>query len=363
MSWFVVMQIFSVLLEWVRLGRRSESEKDLEILLLRHQLAILERKQTKVVRASRADRLILAVLAIKLKDRTRRTIKELREVIRIIQPETVLNWHRELVRRKWTQRASKHPGRPRTPMAIEELVLRLASENDWGNGKIQGELLKLGHKLSEETIANILKRRGVPPLPERTPSLSWQKLMSHYKHQLLACDFFTVETLFLQTIYVLFFIEVGSRRVHFAGCTSHSKSKWVTQQARQLMWDLEDAEPSLRFLIRDRDTKFTDPFDTIFRSEGIDVICTPIRAPNANAYAERWIRTVREECLDKLLIINQAHLQRIMREFITYHNTARPHQGICQQIPIPKSMPDTDGPLRCRHVLGGIIHDYYRDVA
>ena len=363
MSWFAVMQIFSVLLEWVRLGRRSEPEKDLEILLLRHQLAILERKQTKAVRASRADKLILAVLAIKLKNRTRRTIKELREVIRIIQPETVLNWHRELVRRKWTQRASKHQGRPQTPMVIEELVLRLASENDWGNGKIQGELLKLGHKLSEETIANILKRHGIPPLPERSSSLSWQKLMSHYKHQLLACDFFTVETLFLQTIYVLFFIEIGSRRVHFAGCTSHPKSEWVTQQARQLMWDLEDVEPSMRFLIRDRDTKFTDSFDTVFRSEGIDVIYTPIRAPNANTYAERWIRSVREECLDKLLIINQAHLQRVMREFIRYHNTARPHQGICQQIPIPKSIPDTTGPLRCRHVLGGIIHDYYRDVA
>lgn len=228
MSWFVVMQLFSVVLEWVKLGRKSEQEKELEILLLRHQLAILERKQTKLVRASHAEKLILAVLAIKLKARTKRTIKELGEVIRIIQAETVLNWHRELVRRKWTQRSSKHLGRPRTPIAIEELVLRLASENDWGNGKIQGELLKFGHKLSEETIANILKRRGVPPLPERTPSLSWQKLMSHYKHQLLACDFFTVETLFLQTIYVLFFIEVGSRRVHFAGCTSHPKSKWVT---------------------------------------------------------------------------------------------------------------------------------------
>ena len=300
MSWFVVMQMFSVLLEWVRLGRKSEQEKELEILLLRHQLAILERKQTKLVRASHAEKLILAVLAIKLKARTKRTIKELGEVIRIIQPETVLNWHRELVRRKWTQRSSKHLGRPRTPIAIEELVLRLASENDWGNGKIQGELLKLGHKLSEETIANILKRHGVPPLPERTPSLSWQKLMSHYKHQLLACDFFTVETLFLQTIYVLFFIEVGSRRVHFAGCTSHPKSKWVTQQARQLMWDLEDDEPSLRFLIRDRDTKFTDSFDTVFQSEGIDVIARQFALrmpmPMLNDGYEPYVKNVWINC-------------------------------------------------------------------
>jgi putative transposase len=363
MSWFVVMQIFSMLLEWVKLGRRSDQEKDLEILLLRHQLAILERKQTKVVRASRVDKLILVVLMIKLKDRTCQTIKELSEVIRIIKPETVLNWHRELVRRKWTQRASKHLGRPRTPLAIEELVLRLASENDWGNGKIQGELLKLGHELSQETVANILKRHGIPPMPERRASLSWQKLMTHYKDQLLACDFFTVETLFLQTIYVLFFIEIGSRRVHFAGCTTHPDSRWITQQARQVMWDLETGEPIMRFLIRDRDTKFTDSFDTVFRSEGIGVICTPIRAPNANAYAERWIRSVREECLDKVIIVNQTHLRRVMREFITYHNTARPHQGINQQIPIPKPILEPSGTVRYRPVLGGIIHDYYREAA
>jgi putative transposase len=135
--------------------------------------------------------------------------------------------------------------------------------------------------------------------------------MTHYKDQLLlACDFFTVETLFLHTLYVLVFIEIGSRRVHFAGCTVHPNNVWITQQARQVMWHLEDREPGIRFLIRDNDKKFTQAFDTVFCSEGIDVIRTPYRAPNANAYAERWIRSVREEFLDKLLIINQTHLQR-----------------------------------------------------
>ena len=217
-----------------------------------------------------------------------------------MQPETVLGWHRELVRRRWTQNPPNTDGCPRTPHAIERLVVRLACENtDWGYGKIQGELLKLDIDLSEETIANILERYGIPPAPERGTSPSWRHLMTHYKDQLLACDFFTVEMLFLQIIYVFFFIEVGPRRVHFAECTTNPTGAWVTQQARQMMWELVDREPAIRFLIRDNDTKFTAAFDTVFRSEGIDIIRTLYRAPNANAFAERvrreavWI-TVQE---------------------------------------------------------------------
>ncbi|HVO71399.1 MAG TPA: integrase core domain-containing protein [Aggregatilineaceae bacterium] len=187
--------------------------------------------------------------------------------------------------------------------------------------------------------------------------------MTHYRNQLLACDFFTVETLFLQTIYVLVFIEIGSRRVHFAGCTAHPNGAWVEQQARQLMWALADREPNVRFLIRDNDKKSTEAYDTVFRSEGIDVISTPARAPKANAFMERWIRSAREECLDKLLIINEAHLRRVMREYVAFFNTARPHQGLDQQIPIPKTSDHGNGPVRCRNVLGGIIRDYYRDAA
>jgi transposase InsO family protein len=187
--------------------------------------------------------------------------------------------------------------------------------------------------------------------------------MTHYKDQVLACDFFTIETLFLQTVYVLFFIEVGSRRVHFASCTSHPNAAWVEQQARHMVWELEGRDPAIHFLIHDNDTSFTQAFDTVFRSEGIRVIHTPYHAPNANAYAERWVRTARDECLDKLLIINQAHLRRVMRAFIAYYNTARPHQGIDQRIPVPPTAPIDSGPVRCRAVLGGILHDYYREAA
>jgi len=187
--------------------------------------------------------------------------------------------------------------------------------------------------------------------------------MTHYKEQLLACEFFTIETLFLRTIYVLVFIEIGSRRVHFAGCTAHPTSAWVTQQARNLMWSFTEREPHLRFLIHDHDKTFTTAFDTVFRSEGVEVIPMPVRALNANAFMERWIRSAREECLDKLLILHEAHLRRVMRDYIDFFNTARPHQGLDQHMPIPNVGHQNYGPVYCRNVLGGIIHDYYRAAA
>lgn len=185
---------------------------------------------------------------------------------------------------------------------------------------------------------------------------------------MLACDFFTVETIRLQTLYVLFFIEIGTRRVHLAGCTAHPTSEWVTQQARTIVWDIgeirdrdRDSELPIRFLIHDRDTKFTSSFDTVFASEGIESVLTPYRCPKANAFAERWVRTVRQECVDHLLIISQDHLRRVLLEYVNYYNHRRAHQGIGQRMPIPPTERQvaTSGPVQCRDVLGGIIHDYY----
>ena len=364
MLWFMVLQIAATLLELVSLRRTSDEEKDLEILLLRRQLAILERKQDKVLRISRAEKLTLAVLAYKLKSVTNRTTNQLREVMLIFQPETFLRWHRDLVRKKWTYRRKQVGGRPRKSKELERLVVRLAKENPgWGNGRIEGECLKLGYDINEETVGNILKRHGIPPAPERQPSRSWQHLMKHYKEQLLACDFFTVETLFLKTIYCFFFIELGSRRVHFAGCTMNPNARWIAQQVRQLVWVLEERKPRMRFLLRDNDSKFTDLFDAIFRSAKIKVIPLPYRAPNANAFAERWVRTIREECLDKILVINQAHLRQILKTYISHYNHARPHQGISQQSPIPFQKLEPGGNIRSRDVLGGIIHEYHRKAA
>ncbi len=248
----------------------------------------------------------------------------------------------------------------RKPKELEQLIVRLAHENPRvGYGKLHGELLKLGYEVGETTIAAVLLKHGILPAPQRGGSTSWRHLMQHYKEQILACDFFTVETLFLQTIYVLFFIELGTRRVHLAGCTAHPTSTWVTQQARQLRWTLEEEGRSMRFLIHDRDSKFSTRFNTVFQAGRTHIVLTPYRAPNANAYAERWVRTVREECLNHLLIFNEAHLRGVLKEYVDYYNHARPHQGLHQQIPIPPSV-ICSGEIRCRNVLGGPIHDYYR---
>lgn len=179
MIWFMVLQVVSTLVELIRLGRKSESEKDLEILLLRRQLAIYERKQSQPMRLSRGEKLTLVMLGIKLRAKTGRTIQQMRETIRIVKPATLLGWHKQLVRLKWTYRQRNRGGRPRTDRELEQLVLRLARENGWGNGRIEGELLKLGYDISDETVGNILRRHGIPPIPERDTSPSWRHLMTH----------------------------------------------------------------------------------------------------------------------------------------------------------------------------------------
>ena len=360
MVWSILSYLFSTLISLVSIGHLSQQEKDLEILLLRRQLAILERKQVKPIRPNRAEKLTLATLTARLKQATQRPASELRDVIRIFQPETVLKWHRELVRRKWHQKQKSKRGRPRLSQEIETLIIQMAQENRrWGYGKIEGELRKLGFDVSKSHVRDVLKRHHIAPAPVRGSS-RWRHLMTHYKEQLIACDFFTVETLTLKTLYVLFFIELGSRKVHLAGVTPHPNGMWVTQQARQVMWEVGENHPPCRFLIRDRDKKYAEAFDTVFRSEGIKVIRTPVRAPNANAYAERWVRSVREECLDHLLILNQAHLWRVLKRYVEYYNEARPHQGIGQRIPITPERSPGSGLVAHRKVLGGIINDYYR---
>ncbi len=184
--------------------------------------------------------------------------------------------------------------------------------------------------------------------------------MSHYKDQLLACDFFTVETIRLQTLYVFFFIELGTRRVHLAGVTINPDGAWMTQQARNTVWMLDESESEIHCLLRDNDSKYSPSFDAVFVSEGINIISLPYHAPNANSIAERWVRTARNECLDHILIWNEYHLRRVLNEFTDYYNTRRPHQGIDQQSPVLRTSPGTEGAVASRQVLGGIINDYYR---
>jgi putative transposase len=189
----------------------------------------------------------------------------------LFRPDTVLRWHRDLVRRKWTFRCRRHTGRPPTSPEVVDLILRLAQENpSWGYSRLHGELAKLGYRVGRSTIRDILKRRHVSPAPERERRGStWRQFLARHRHQIVACDFITVETLFLKTIYVLLFIEFGTRKVHLVGCTAHPTAVWVTQQARHLAWQIQDGVVPCRFLIRDRDTKFPADFDTIFWSEGV----------------------------------------------------------------------------------------------
>ncbi len=362
MVYCLVLHFLQFIFDVLTVGHLSEREKDVQILLLRQQLRIVERKQRHASRLPRWQKLILALLAGWLQRQGKAGQAKLREVSLLFQPQTLLKWHREAVRRKWTFKPKGPVGRPRTAAELETLVVRLARENpEWGYSRLEDELAKLGFDIGETTIRDIFKRHGLPPAPERSrQGSSWRTFLKHYQDQILACDFLTVETLGLQTVYILFFIHVATRRVFIAGCTAHPDAMWVTQQARQLTWVLAENQLSIRFLIHDRDTKFTAAFDTVFQAEGVKIIRTPFRAPNANAYAERWVRTLREECLDRLIVLNQSHLRRILTEYSRYYNERRPHQGLDGATPLPLDVPIIDAPLRRRDILGGIIHDYYR---
>jgi putative transposase len=244
----------------------------------------------------------------------------------LVTPTTLLRWHRRLVARRWTDAGRR--GRPPIGGEIRKLVLRLARENPrWGYQRIVGELNGLGLAVSATTVKKILRQAGLGPAGTRA-GLSWRAFLRQQAQSMLAVDFFTVETIALQRLYVLFFIELGSRRIQLAGCTKNPTGQWVTQQARQFAWTLEERPGSFRFLIRDRDNKFTRDFDAVFASEGIRIVKTPVRAPKANAIAERVVRTIRAECLDWLLIVDKRHLERVLRVFADHYNSHRPHRSL-----------------------------------
>jgi putative transposase len=344
---------FMAVLRLLVKNRRSEFAKDVELLVLRHQLAVLGRQQRRPLMRP-ADRALLAALARLLPWRRRHGL--------VVTPQTLLRWHRELVRRRWTQ-PRPGPGRPPTDRRVRALVLRFARENPrWGYPRIAGELLKLGLRVSPSTIRRILLAAGSGPAPRRT-GLSWRQFLRQQAASMLACDFFTVETISLRRFYVLFFIELESRRVHLAGCTTHPTGAWVTQQARNLSFT--GRFERMRFLIHDRDSKFSRAFDEVFRSEGIQVIHTPIRAPQANAYAERFVRTIRAECLDWLLILGRRHLERVLRAYAAHYNRERPHRALALHPPKPTAAiprPDS-GRVERRDLIGGLIHEYHRAAA
>lgn len=346
--YFVLVRVIGVLT-----GGGSVSQLQLENAALRHQVKVLRRTVRRPELRDR-DRAFLAAAS--------RALSRERWASFMVTPQTLLRWHRELVRRKWTYRRGG-PGRPPLDPETADLIVRLGRENSrWGCIRIQGELRKLGIRVGASTIRRILRRAGLGPAPRRTGP-SWSEFLRAQGREALACDFFTVETVFLKTLYVLFFIELATRRVHVAGATSGPDSAWVTQQARNLsiIGGLEDK----RILLRDRDAKFSGPFDEVLRTEGLKVVKTPVRAPRANAFAERWVGTVRRECLDHMLIFGRRHLLRVLAAYTDHYNRARPHRSI-DLLP-PDSEPAPERPagmlVRRRDVVGGLIHEYHRAAA
>jgi transposase InsO family protein len=331
---------------------RGDAAKDLEILVLRHQLAVL-RRQTARPRLKPADRALLAAVS--------RVLPRGRWSCFFVRPETLLRWHRRLVAGAWTH-PHRGTGRPPLDQELQQLIVRLARENPrWGYQRIKGELLRLGMRVSATAIRTTLRRHGMDPTPRPTAT-TWRAFLRQQAAGILACDFFTVDTVWLGRLYVLFFIEHDTRRVHLAGVTANPSSAWVTQQARNLLLVLAERGWRVRFLVRDRDAKFCRGFDDVFRTDGAEVLVTPVQAPNANAYAERWIRTVRAECLDWLLIVGRGHLEQVLRIYLEHYNRHRPHRALGLAPPGPSAGltlvgEDRQARVQRRDLLGGLLHE------
>lgn len=343
----------------LRLMPISDRDKDAEILALRHQLAVLQR-QTDKRKLTWPDRALLAALLHRL-PRVR-----LRQLPLIVSPDTVLRWHRELLRRRHAKASRpKRPGRPRTVRPVRGLVLRLARENpSWGYRRIHGELASLGIKVAAATVWNILKEHGIDPSPERDHT-TWAAFLRSQAQAILAADFFETKTLSGATLYVLAVIEHATRRVRILGATAHPTAVWVTQLARNMVMDLQDAGINAKFLIRDRDGRYPAFFDTVLQAEGVKVVQTGVRMPRMNAIMERWVRSCRTELLDRTLIWNQTHLLHALGEYETFYNEHRPHRTLASAAPptrYPNRSPNpTSSPIlhvHRRDHLGGLLHEY-----
>ena len=298
-------------------------KRDAEILALRHQVLVLQRQVARP-RFTETDRTILAVVSTVF-DRAR-----LAQVLVIVKPDTVIGWHRRLVARHWTQPATPKRGRPPVAAEIRRLAVRMAKENPtWGYRRVHGELRRLGHRVAASTVWTVLRHAGIDPTPNRTGPTWAQFIRSHAK-AVIATDFCCVDTVTLRRLHVLFFIEIGSRRVHLAGVTANPTGAWTTQAARNF---LMTADGQFRFVVHDGAGQYSPAFDAVFTGAGMTPITTPPRAPKTNAYAERWVRTLRHELLDRTLIFNERQLRSLLGEFIEHYNARRPHRSLDQHAP------------------------------
>jgi putative transposase len=336
---------------------RSDSSKDAELLVLRHENQVLRCQLGGRSRWDHADRIWLAVLSRLV---SRRRWPEVFPVT----PATILGWHRNLVARKWNYASRRKPGRPATGTSVKTLIIRMARENPaWGHRRIQGELAGLGHAIAASTVWEILHTAGIDPAPRRAGP-TWREFLAAQAHAIIACDFLVVETVLLRRLYVLVFIEHGTRKLHQAGVTAHPTGAWAAQQARNLAMDLGDRLGTLRFLIHDRDPAFTTAFGEVFRSEGLRIITTLPKTPRMNAICERVNGTLRRELLDRTLIVGEHHLALVLREYVSHYNRHRPHQSRQQRPPDIEAEPAGDvadlRSVRRKPVVTGLINEYHR---
>ncbi|WP_369394743.1 integrase core domain-containing protein [Streptomyces sp. CG1] len=346
-------------LSLLRLLPMSDWDKDIEILALRHQLLVLQRQVGKPTFTD-TDRALLTGLLHHLPR------KKLRRLLLLVRPDTIMRWHRNLLKRRHAALCvPKRRGRPPTVRSVRALVLRLAHENSsWGYRRIHGELAALGIKVAASTVWEILREHGIPPAPERQ-STTWAAFLRSQADALLACDFFETLTLTGVRLYVIAVIEHSTRRIRILGATAHPTTEWTVQLGRNLIMDLQDASSQARFLIRDRDSKFTQAFDALLSDAGLTVVTTGIQIPRMNSLMERWIQTCRCELLDRTLIWSQSHLLHALREFETFYNEHRPHQALKQAAPLRPQAEPINVPAQVRHLevrrrdrLGGTLHEY-----
>lgn len=348
----LLYRILVAVLGWLVLLARSSASKDAELLVLRHEVAVLRRTNPKP-RIDWPDRALLSALA--------RVLPKPLRAHRLVTPGTLLRWHRRLIANKWRQ--AKPPGRPPIPDDVVALIVRLATENpSWGTVRIQGELRRLGHRVGASTIRRILRSRRIPP-PDRRDD-AWRTFLRAQAETILAIDFLHVDTVMLKRLYAAVVIEIGSRRAYLLGVTDHPTGAWATQVARELAADLEQAGHRFTRLIRDRDAKFTDAFDAVFASIGVEILLTAPQTSRMNAYAERLIGSIRRECCDRLLIVGQRHLRRVLGEYLEHYNAGRSHQGNGMALRAPNDrsnvipMPVPTDEIRRRKRLGGLINEY-----
>jgi transposase InsO family protein len=338
-------------------------------LLLRNEYLITENRILRQqipgrVRLGDEERKRLAEIGQKLGKQV------LAEVATIVKPDTILAWHRKLMAQKFDgSQQRKTPGRPRIDKELEALVIRLAQENrTWGYDRIVGALKHLGYTINDQTVGNILRRQGIPPASERKHTTTWQEFIRAHMDVLVATDLFTTEVWTwcgLVIYYVLFFIRTGTREVHVAGVTPHPDQQWMTQIARNMTmigWGF--LSPG-QYLIHDRDTKFCLAFQRTIDAVGVKRIVLPPRSPNLNAYAERWVRSVKEDALSRLILFGESSLRHVLQEYVTHYHHERPHQGKGNVILMPPAhqRERPDGPVHCRKRLGGLLKYYHGEAA